>query len=167
MQYPVKAYEKYTIQIEKIEHCALELVRLHKDYWDEINGYKMPFNPNYEILHKLETAGEFFQITVRKNRELIGCCGFYIYENIHTSLKTAGETFLFLKKEHRKGMLAHLIINYAIPILASMGVEESSITLDINTKLDKTLQRIGLVKVATNYKINKETLRNKELLKCV
>ena len=149
-----KIYRDYVIQVEPLEKCILELMNLHKQQWLEIEEERPSYRPNYLPFIESESNGRFFQICIRKNSELVGGIGFFLFESMHTSLLTANETALYIKPEHRKGMLAVSLCNYADDILKKIDVSEVILTVKAYANTGKLIERMGYKKTDVVYMKN-------------
>lgn len=158
INYPAKDYCGYTISAEKLENCVLEVAKMHIEYWKTKKAdIYHSFNPDYKIVFDLENSDKFVQFIIKKNGEIVGCAGFFVDNSIETGIKTASESFFFIKEEHRKAMLFQSLILYSIHFLLCVGVEDVHVTIS-NQKLKKILERMGLIEVSTSFKATKKTI---------
>lgn len=127
--FPTREHRGYIIAIEPLSVCLAELKPLHIAQWNEIEEQRPPFNPDYQRFIDSESSGQFFQVTVRKNDELVGGIGFFVFPSVWTQRWIAEETAFYLKPEHRKGLLASTVCIYSEKVLRALGVSELEVTV--------------------------------------
>lgn len=139
--FPGREYQGYAIAIEPFAACVDEFKPLHVAQWDEIEEQRPAFRPDYQRFMDSEAIGQFFQITARQDGELVGGVGFFVTPSIWTQLWIAEETALYLKPEHRKGLLASTLCQYAEQVCRALGVSEIVATVKSYAKTGVILRR--------------------------
>lgn len=154
--FPGRSYLDYEIGIEPFADCLEEFKPLHVAQWNEIEEKRPPFNPDYQRFIRAEEEGMFFQICVRRAGELVGGCGFFVFPSILTQKYIAEESALYIKPEHRKGLLASAICSYAEQVLRALGVSEINITVKSYARTGVILRRQGFRQTDSVYLKNLE-----------
>lgn len=149
-------YHGYEIRATKLEECLDSLRKQHKQQWDEIEESRPPLNVDYDRYISSERNGGFVQIGAFKSGEFVGGCGFFVYPSIQTRITVAEETALYLLPEHRKGMLAYVMMKYCVDFLRNIGVKEITATVKYYAKTGKIMDRLGFRKTDAVYIIGLE-----------
>lgn len=157
--FPPKDYHGYTIRLTKMCDHMEETVVLHQKQWAEIEEHRPPLLPDYNRFLSAEKSGGFVQVGVFSNDLLVGGCGFFVYPSIHTQLMVAEESALYLLPEHRKGLLAVVLMKYCKAFFQKIGISEVTATVKSYANTGKMLDRLGfrqtdsvyLLRIGGNY----------------
>jgi len=139
---------KYSFQIEGFEDIYDELLENYRLFNEETDVYQRELNINKKGFIALEKTGEFKMFTIRKDKELIGQCGVYITHSMHNDDVLANEDFMFIKKEHRGGLLFYKFTKTIEEYLKKNKINEIITCSRIENGTDDLLQRMGYKKIA-------------------
>lgn len=109
---------------EKLDSCLEEVKPLLKEHYREIHAYpdKIPFNPDYDSYHKLESIGALHITTARDNNKLIGYCVAIILPNLHyRDHLYANNDVIYLDPEYRGGDTGYKMMRYAEQAYKNLG----------------------------------------------
>lgn len=139
----------YTAQIESIEQIQDEIRPIHLEHWQETEGYRhgIEFNPDYSRLAEYERINQYVLFTLRHEGVLVGNCGIYVKQSMHTQRLVATEDTLFISKAHR-GPTSKWFHDQVENALKGLGVTEIRITVKNTNRVGKLLQRWGYKPVA-------------------
>jgi GNAT superfamily N-acetyltransferase len=149
--FPEKEYQGYTVKLTKMADHLEEIEYLHRTQWDEIEEHRPPLSPDYNRFLSLEKSGGFVQVGVFLKEKMVGGCGFFVYPSIHTQLMVAEESALYLLPEHRKGMLALVLMRYCKNFFQKIGVSEVTATVKSYANTGKMLKRLGFRQTDSVY----------------
>lgn len=116
-----------TYQEEKLNEFLPEFKVLLEAHMAEINvlyrdGEKL--DPDYNRYFKMQEAGVYILMTCRKDGELIGYIGFFIYPNIRFKNCTmAQEDLYYLKPENRQGRTGYKLFTESEKLLKKRNVK--------------------------------------------
>jgi len=146
-----EVYMGYTLAAEPFSLILPELKHLHYLHWEEIQQ-PGELNPNYEGYIERENAGLYCQFTLRKGPLLVGHLGAYLFENQHTRTLAAREDTYFIRKEHRKGLLAVRLIHFAERAMMQKGAQEFHASVKHKYPgAAKVLEFAGYIPVGTEF----------------
>lgn len=146
-----KEYHGYEIKPAKICEHLQDVKDLHRKQWEEIEENRPPLMADYGRFLSAEQNNGFVQIGVFKDNKIVGGCGFFVYPHIHTQLMVAEESALYLLPEHRKGLLAVVLMKYCKDFLQKVGVSEVIATVKAYADTGTMLVRLGFRKTDTVY----------------
>ena len=112
-----------TFGLERLADIEDEIRSLHKEHYDETEaGYMgVECNPSYDRYKASEEAGQFVVFTVRIGEDLAGQLCYWVFEDMHASMKVAREDAFFIRKQFRGQKLAQALLNYAETALKQLG----------------------------------------------
>lgn len=150
----------YSIAVSPLSCRLHDTLSLWKAHWDEQGeeaARRVPFNPDVDGFLDAEARGWFAYIAVKQGDALVGHFGLQFHKNRQTSLYSAGDEFVYLKPEHRKGFLAARLIRFAKDLAFSQGAVEFNISFRTFGSVDITplLERCGLRHIANVHSARK------------
>lgn len=152
--------DEYTIQRASLADRLDETVVMWRDHWNEQGeeaARAQPFNPDVAGFLDAEQRGWFAYLTVTRGDDLVGHFGLSFGKNRQTSLLTAGDDFLYLKPEHRKGFLALKLIRAAVDLAFQNGAVEFGISFRTfgSVDLEPLLRRCKFKHLANVYSVRR------------
>lgn len=147
---------EYSIAVVPLSLRLPETVLMWKAHWDEQGEEEargLVFNPDIEGFLEAERRGWFAYIAVQQNGILVGHFGLSFSKNRQTNLMVAGDDFLYLAPEHRKGLLASRLIRFARDLAFEKGAVEFGISFRTfgSVDLSPLLRRNGMAHIANVY----------------
>lgn len=123
-------------------------------HWEETELYRHghEFNPDVARYTQFNETG-FYRLYCVRNEEgkLIGDCGMYLTESMHTKKKSAVEDTWFLLKEYRKGRNAINFFKYIESCLKFDGINEIMCSAKITNRAGSLLEYMGYKHIANQY----------------
>ena len=138
------SYQGYEIRAERFADILPELHQLHVLHWNETEGYRhgLALNPDYLRYQAIERAGGLIQFTARKGGELVGNLRLFLSESLHTQTSLVTEDTIFLKPEHRGGLLAMAMLRFAEQVVVSLGAQEIRSNSKLVNRADVLMRRM-------------------------
>lgn len=136
-------YNGVTFQVERLADCFDEVVAQHQAQWDEVEKVREDLNPDYEGVLARERAGTYVLFTARKDGELVGNTGCYLFRSMHNQDLSAKEDTMYLAPEVRKGRTAIKFFRYCESQLRRTGVEEITVQVKTTNKAYMLWEREG------------------------
>ena len=99
---------------ESLRDAWDEFYALSQNHWHETEMYRngQELNPDKEKYLHYNDIGYHVLYTARDGDKMIGNCGMYITESMHTQTKMAMEDTIFLLPEYRKGGIAYHFMKF-------------------------------------------------------
>lgn len=147
-------YEDYVIQVESFRAILDELKPLHAAHWGETELYRhgLTLDPDYDGIAARERAGGAVQFTVRREGELVGQLLIYLITSVHTQTPVSEEDCLFIRADHRGGMLVIKLLRYAELVLhAHRGPHLIRSSSKLVNRADVLMRRIGFQPFALQF----------------
>jgi hypothetical protein len=146
-----KEYRGYVFFLERYQDVLHELKPLHAAHWQETEKYRhaIPLNPNYEKFIDEEKSGNLLLFTIRKDGELVGQSTMKLHRSMHSQTLVANEDSLFLRKDHRGGVMMLFFLKYMDEVLTQAQVREVRVSSKLENSADKLLMRAGFKPFAT------------------
>lgn len=138
-------YNGVVFNAEPLVDCLEAIKAQHKLQWDELDqsAKGLVLNPDYQRLLEGNALGRYVIFTARKDGNLVGNCGVWLYNSTHTQDLMASEDTLFLQKEHRKGRTGIKFFQYCESVLKELGVVEISFSVSPSNNVWKVWERLG------------------------
>lgn len=135
--FPQVHHAGYVLAVECFANAIDELHPLHLAHFQETEHWRggIEMQADYDAAKERERAGKLLQMTVRKDGELVGHLRMYRFTSMHTMSDFLEEDCLFLRKDHRRGLLAMKLIDYVEQCARRLGVFE----LRASTKLENNV----------------------------
>lgn len=151
---------EYTVALAPLNAKIDDTVAMWRDHWNEQGeeaARAVEFNPDVPGFLDAEQRGWFAYIVVRLGEEIVGHFGLAFRKNRQTSQFTAGDEFLYLKPEHRKGMLALKLIRFAKALAFEKGAVEFGVSYRTfgSVDIDPLLRRCGMSHIANVYSVRR------------
>ena len=150
----------YTIGVRPIKQCIRQMLPMTYAHWDEQgeeNQRAGTFTAKEAIASILtgEEMGALKYIAVLKGDRLVGHFGLKLWVDYNINLLVAGDAFIYISPEHRKGLLGVQLIRYARDLAKSLGAREFSVSYRTfgSVDLDVALRRVGMKHTANVYSI--------------
>jgi len=132
-----------TYQEENWTDVVEEMEPIFKIQWEEVglnatSEKGIHLNPQWETYEILESKNMLHVVTVRKDKKLIGHYVSVIAPHLHSKdILVAQNDFLYVSKEHRKGLVGYKLIKFAVEklkarvhiILLSMNAQHAFLPL--------------------------------------
>ena len=129
---------------------AKELLKLNKE---EINLFDKELDLDEDLYLELFDGGVFAPFTMRKDGELVGYCGFFLFmHNHHKTSLQAKQDVLFIHKDHRG--YGRSFIKFCDEKLKDIGVEFVHQCVSSHFDWSLVLEKIGYKKLETIYTRN-------------
>lgn len=115
----------FTIQLERIEYMANEIVQLHLRHFAETESTYLthPFRPDYTQYAQLEQEGRFRCYVMRSvTGQMIGYVMYFTTQSLHGNFVDAQEDAFYIVPEFRGKGLARPLLRFAEADLAKYGV---------------------------------------------
>lgn len=114
------------IQQENISDIVNEVIPMLADHWLEAehNRDELPLNPDWDMYAMLEDQGVYVVVTARFEGELIGYMGDIIHKHLHYSELVSSTDLVFIKPEHRKGVVFKKMVRLMEDLCKRRGVKE-------------------------------------------
>jgi|TARA_Y100000310_G_scaffold181396_2_gene181327 N-acetylglutamate synthase-like GNAT family acetyltransferase len=143
-------------QIERLGDIWEEVMFLCNLHWKEyqeqhILGFDAPMNPDKARYIEYNDMGYHIQFTARDEGLLVGHCGVYISESMHTGIKTCSEDTIYLRPEYRKGFNFSRMLKFMENHVKSLGVKEIHLTAKLTNKSGRLIESRGYTHVANEY----------------
>lgn len=144
----------YTIQVERFAAVLPEMHPLHQLHWLETEGFRhgIALAPDYAACIERDETGGCLQVTLRHQGQLVGHVRMWVHaRSQHTSLPMADEDTLFIRPDHRGGMLAIRLMRYAEACLLALGVREINANSKLANGAGVLMRRLGYKHVAEQF----------------
>ncbi|MGE4243997.1 GNAT family N-acetyltransferase [Ramlibacter sp.] len=154
MQFEPILHHDYIVQVESFRAIMEELKPLHAAHWSETEFHRhgLPFNPDYEGVAARERAGRAVQFTVRREGELVGQLLMYLFTSTHTQTPVSEEDCLFIRPDHRGGMLVMKLLRYAERVLHQIqGPHLIRTSSKLVNRADVLMRRMGYQPFALQF----------------
>lgn len=141
----------YVFHVERYAAALPELAPLHKAHWLETEKHRhaVPLNPDYDDFVGMDRAGRLLLFTIRKDGELVGQSTMRLHRSTHSQTLVSNEDSLFLRQDHRGGLMILAFIRYMDKVLTSLGVREVRVSSKLVNNADKLMIRAGFTPFAT------------------
>lgn len=142
------------IRAESFRFAVKDLHALHEAHWLETEKHRhgLALDPQYGELFASERAGRMLQFTARTpGGELVGHVRMYLGTSRHTGTIFAEEDTLYIRPEHRGGMLVIALMRYAEAALRLIGAREIRADSKLLNKADVLMKRLGYTSVALKF----------------
>lgn len=142
-----------TFQVESFRAILPELIPLHEAHWFETEKHRhgLPLNPDYDQMGERERAGRMLQFTIRRDGELIGHSRMYLATSMHSQTLFAEEDTLYVKPEHRGGLMVVALMRYGERLLRALGVREIRANSKLVNRADVLMRRMKYQPVALQF----------------
>ncbi len=152
-QFVRMTHQGYEFRAERMRDIVPELHLLHLMQWQETEAHRhaIEFRPDYERALAHERAGTLLQFTVRQDSALVGHMRLYLNRSTHTSTLFAQEDTIFVRPEHRGGMVGLSFLKYIEAALASIDVLEIRFDTKDTNQASALLRRLKYTPVATRW----------------
>jgi len=153
-RFPPLEYGGYVIGVERLRDIFEELRPLHEAHYVETEIYRhnLPLNPDYLGAIARERAGGAIQFTVRKDGELVGQLLMYHFLSQHTKTPVSEEDALFIRTDHRGGMLVMKLLRYAEGVLTKLyGPHMIRASSKLVNRADVLMRRLGYQPFALQF----------------
>lgn len=154
-QFGVKEYRGYLLQCERFADAQEELHGLHVRHYAETEKYRagIPLDMNYEAFKERDRAGGLLQFTarVKETGELVGNMRVYLARSMHTQTLISTEDTFYVVPEHRGGMMAVRLWQFAEAAGKSIGVREAYFDSKLVNKAGRMAEYLGYTAFATKY----------------
>lgn len=140
--------------VEPLKDCWDEWRKMTELHWVETMQWqhgKQEWNPSFERYSTYEAMGCFVMITVRDQGKLVGYCGAYVVESMHSQVKIATEDFVFLLPEYRKGRNGVRLYQFCEEEVKRRGCKEISLTVKPETGAKRLIEFMGYSLVNLQY----------------
>lgn len=146
-QFEPMLHGKYRVACERLEEIMPELQALQNRHYDETEREKEghDFAANYERLVDMERAGQLMQFTARvtETGELIGSMMVYLIVSISNGSTYSQEGEFYIAPEHRGGMLAVRLWQFAERAVHTAGAVESVCESRLENGADRMARFMG------------------------
>jgi predicted acetyltransferase len=135
-----------TYKVENVKDILLEVAPILVEHWLEIEEDidKIGFKPDYAKYLGLQDLGMLFCAVVRVDGKIVGYCSTIVSPHLHHSNDVfAINDILYLKKEHRKGLIGYKFIKFVEEQLKLRKVSKIIWPVKKKYNFGKLLQRLG------------------------
>lgn len=153
-QFEPLVHQGYVIGVESFREILAELKPLHAAHWGEteLHRHRVKLNPDYQAMAARERAGRAIQFTVRHDGELVGHLQMYLIESDHTQTPVSEENTLFIRQDHRGGMLVMKLLRYAERALVRVrGPHMIRANTKLANRADVLMRRMGYEPFAMQF----------------
>lgn len=147
-------YQGYVVAVESFRAILQELRPLHVAHWSEteLHRHSVRLNPDYAAITARERAGRALQFTVRREGELVGHLQMYLIDSEHTQTPVSEENTLFIRRDHRGGMLVMKLLRYAERVLVQVrGPHMIRANSKLANRADVLMRRMGYEPFAIQF----------------
>lgn len=125
---------------------------LAERHWAETEGYQTePLNPDKKRYIEYNDIGYHRQYTARDGSRIVGHCGIYITQSMHTQVPIATEDTWYLLPEYRKGRNALRLLKFVENDLKCLQVKELMMSAKLANKSGRIMECSGYEHVANQY----------------
>lgn len=131
-----------------------EIRPLIVDHWQEIALDKetVKLDPDWDEYDRLATAGQLHLLTARVNNELVGYYVGIVKPHLHyKNSLTAFNDVLYIKPEHRQGMVGIRLFKEIERTLKERGVQKTYMNTKAHHDFGVIMERLGYKKTETIY----------------
>lgn len=136
-----------TYQKENFSDIKYELQPLLEKHWEEVAIYKdkVPYAPDWERYHNLESSGQLHIVTVRDAGELVGYYVSIISQGLHYRFtKYAINDIVLIKPEYRNARVGVDLFKYTERLLKEQeGVAVMTVHMKTFLPFDSLCEGLG------------------------
>lgn len=143
-----------TITEEYLDECFEDGLPMLKAHMHEIGfgPYKVKFEPDLDLMRKLEEQGAFIISVMRKDGQVIGYTTLILSPDLHHKhLKVATCRLIYLDPEHRNKSLGKKLIKNMEKVAKEHGCEGLNIGVSVRKDFSKGLKWLGYSEIETWY----------------
>jgi len=138
-----ESYGGCSFQVERLSDLLPQIREMHVQQWNEVEQARDILNPDYDSILQSERDGRDLLFTARKDGELVGNVGCYLYRSLHTQNQCAREDAMYLIPAVRKGRLAIKFFEFCERNLVALKAQEITITTKTSNDVHKLWERKG------------------------
>lgn len=152
-QFAPAVHGGYEIRAERFAAVLPELRALHAAHWAETEKHRhgLPLAPDVDAMAASDRAGTMLQFTLRAQGELVGHVRMYLGRSLHTQTLFGEEDTLYIRPDHRGGLLVMRLMRYAEAALRQVGCREIRADSKLLNKADVLMRRLGYSPVALKF----------------
>ena len=140
----------FEVQVEHFRDIRDEVVPLMEAFWNTTRGAGTGIRPNVNVERYvfLEAIGQFYLVTLRADKKLVGYFGVQLTRDPLADLLVGYEDSLFIRADYRKGHAASILCRHAEEVAVACGANRWRVTVKAGGAPDKIASGLG-AKVAS------------------
>jgi len=142
--------KSYVFAVEKVTDILDELKPMLAEHHDEIQIFKLPFNPDYERYLYLDSVESLITMSIRLENRLVGYAVFFLNSQIYQKdVISATQSLNFVDKGHRG--IGYQFMKFCDDILEKRGVNSIWRHTPICFDAGKVFNRMGYTLMEKTY----------------